>query len=81
MSKPILTVGIPTYNRRKVVTSCLENIEKDEILTSELVGLMRPLQPYGLSPDFYQEIIGKKASKKISKYDPITLDSINFSDL
>ena len=65
--------------RRRLVAN--RNIEKDEILTSELVGLMRPLQPYGLSPDFYQEIIGKKASKKISKYDPITLDSINFSDL
>ena len=32
MGKPILTVGIPTFNRRKVVTSCLENIEKDGLL-------------------------------------------------
>ena len=32
MIKSILTVGIPTYNRRKVVTSCLENIEKDSLL-------------------------------------------------
>ena len=32
MVKSILTVGIPTYNRRKVVTSCLENITKDSFL-------------------------------------------------
>ena len=32
MIKSILTVGIPTYNRRKVVTSCLEAIEKDSLL-------------------------------------------------
>ena len=32
MVKSILTVGIPTYNRRKIVTSCLENLEKDSLL-------------------------------------------------
>ena len=32
MVKSILTVGIPTYNRRKIVTSCLENLEKDNLL-------------------------------------------------
>ena len=34
MVKSILTVGIPTYNRRKIVTSCLENLEKDNLLES-----------------------------------------------
>ena len=32
MGKSILTIGIPTYNRREIVTSCLENLEKDSLL-------------------------------------------------
>jgi sialic acid synthase SpsE len=56
------------------------DIKKGQILTNELVGLMRPLEPYGLSPDFYEEIIGKKASREIARHDPITLDVIDFSN-
>jgi len=32
MAKSILTVGIPTYNRQKIVVSCLENLEKESLL-------------------------------------------------
>ena len=64
--------------RRRLVAN--RDIKKGQILTNELVGLMRPLEPYGLSPDFYEEIIGKKASREIARHDPITLDVIDFSN-
>ena len=66
MVKSILTVGIPTHNRRKVVTSCLENIEKDGLLEN-----LEILVIDNFSTDGTFKSILKNLNKKIFVYSKI----------
>lgn len=50
--------------RRYIIA--LDNIEEGEVLNVNNIGLRRTGIP-GLSPNFYEELLGNKAAKKISK--------------
>jgi sialic acid synthase SpsE len=55
----------------------LKNINAGEILKSEDVGFKRPQN--GLSPNYFEQVIGKKLLKDLKKDDPILLDSIDWN--
>lgn len=52
----------------------VEDIKAGEILTNENVRIIRPGD--GLAPKFYQEILGKTASKDLKKGTPFSFDVI-----
>lgn len=52
----------------------VEEIEAGEVLTKENVRSVRP--GFGMHPKHYNDILGKKASKKLEKGDPMSFDSV-----
>lgn len=64
------------YRRRLVAN---QDISIGQELTSELVGLKRPLNPVGLGPEFFEKVIGRKATRKLYRHEPIQWDSITES--
>ena len=60
--------------RRRLVAN--GDVARGQTLTADLVGLKRPLQPGGLSPDFYEVVIGKKATRDLRQHEPIDWDAI-----
>lgn len=67
-------MGVRARNRRCLVANT--DIAKGQLLTAELVSLKRPLQSGGLSPEFYSDVLGKKATRVIRQHEPIGWDSI-----
>ena len=63
--------------RRRLVAS--EDIAEGEVLTAGSVGLMRPLEPGGLSPEYYNNVLGKRAARPIRRHQPIDWDAITVS--
>lgn len=59
--------------RRLVATS---DIPAGELLTTAVVGLMRPLEPKGLPPEHYETVLGMKAVRHIRRHEPIDWDAI-----
>lgn len=53
----------------------VENIEEGEILTTQNTRIIRP--GHGLEPKHYSQIIGRKASRRISRGTPLSLDLID----
>ncbi len=70
-------MAVRTRYRRRLVANA--NIAKGQRLTAELIGLMRPLEPYGLAPEFYNAVLGKKATRAIRQHEPIEWNSITES--
>ena len=60
--------------RRRLVAN--HDILEGDVLTAQSIGLKRPLDPVGLSPSLYREILGKRASRTIQQHEPITWDCI-----
>ena len=54
----------------------VKDIKKDEIFTEENVRSIRP--GFGLHPKYYQDILGKKASRDIKKGTPLSWSMIHF---
>jgi N-acetylneuraminate synthase/N,N'-diacetyllegionaminate synthase len=69
--------GFRTRMRRRLVATA--EIAAGDVITKELVGIMRPLEPRGLAPEFYEAVVGRKASRHIKQYEPIDWDSITES--
>ena len=56
-------------------------IEKDEEFTEENLGAKRPLpQKLGLAPRYFDEILGKKATRRLQPDDPVTADVAGISN-
>lgn len=53
----------------------VENIKEGEIFTEKNIRVIRP--GYGLSPKYYEDIIGKKASKDIEKGEPLCWNMVD----
>ena len=60
------------WGRRSLYVS--GSIKKGEIITAENIKCVRPF--YGLHPKFYEEVLGKKASKDLNFGDRLTFESI-----
>ncbi len=58
--------------KRSIVA--LNDINEGEVIDKINIGFKRPAN--GLSPNYYDSIIGKKTLKKINKDDPLQFDSI-----
>ena len=69
--------GFRTRMRRRLVATA--DIGAGEAITADVVGIMRPLEATGLAPEFYDSVLGKKASRDISRYEPIDWDAITES--
>lgn len=63
--------------RRRLVANV--DVSKGQVLSAELVGLKRPLQPSGLPAEFYADVLGKKATRAIRQHEPIDWDAITKS--
>lgn len=50
-----------------------ENISKNEILSSKNIKIIRP--GFGLSPSYYDKVIGKKAKKNLYKGNPLEIEN------
>ena len=61
--------------RRRLVAGA--DIAKGDLLTPQVVGLMRPLEPKGLAPEHYATVVGKRAARDISKHEPIEWDAVD----
>jgi pseudaminic acid synthase len=55
----------------------VKDLEIGDVITTECVRSVRP--GFGLAPKYFEEIIGKKISIKVSKNTPVSFDKINFS--
>ena len=66
--------GFRKRMRRRLVATV--DVAEGQVLTAEVVGLMRPLEPKGLSPEFYDSVVGKKAARAIRQHEPIDWDAI-----
>ena len=69
--------GFRIRMRRRLVATA--DIGAGEVITKGLVGIMRPLEPRGLAPEFYENVVGKKASRDIKQHEPIDWASITES--
>lgn len=70
-------MGFRSGYRRRLVAN--QDISSGQKLTSELVGLKRPLKPAGLGPEFFDSVIGRRATRNLRKHEPIGWDSITKS--
>lgn len=61
--------------RRSIFT--IQNIKKGEIFTRKNIKKIRP--GYGLSPILFDDILGKKCSKKIKAFEPLKKSFINYN--
>jgi sialic acid synthase SpsE len=66
--------GFRERMRRRLVANV--DIPKGAPLTSDLVGLMRPLEPGGLEPEHYQTVLGMRAARDIRRHEPIDWDAV-----
>ncbi|MBI4658315.1 MAG: N-acetylneuraminate synthase family protein [Verrucomicrobia bacterium] len=66
--------GFRNRMRRRLVANA--DVETGQILTAELVGIKRPLEPKGLSPEFFETVVGRRAARAIRRHEPIDWDSI-----
>jgi N,N'-diacetyllegionaminate synthase len=64
--------------RRRVVA--LADIAAGQTLTADLLGVMRPLEPKGLAPEFLDWVIGRRATRQLRRHEPIDLDAITHAD-
>jgi len=66
------------HSARKITRSlfAVNNIKKGELLTSENIKSLRP--NLGLHPQYYYNVIGKKATQDIGKGEPLQLKFIDF---
>lgn len=69
--------GFRTRMRRRLVANV--DIKVGQILTAELVGIKRPLESKGLSPEFFEMILGRRATRDIQRHEPIDWDAITQS--
>lgn len=53
----------------------VEDIEQGEVITSQNLRAIRP--GYGLSPKYYEEILGKKAARFIEKGTPVSRELVD----
>ena len=60
--------------RRRLVANV--DIAKGAKLTAELVGLKRPLEPKGLPPEYYRDILGKRTARALRQHEPIDWDAV-----
>jgi len=75
--KQILEVEGELYQKARRSIQAVEEIEAGEELTREKVKVLRPgEQAAGLHPKFYDEILGKTATRKIQKSEGIHWDII-----
>lgn len=58
--------------RRSIFASC--HISKGEVISKEMLSILRP--NVGLSPKFYDTIIGRRAAVDIKAHEPITWNEI-----
>ena len=58
--------------RRSIYVS--EDIHKNEVISINNVKIIRP--GFGLSPIYYNKIIGKRAKKKLYKGDPLKIKNL-----
>jgi N-acetylneuraminate synthase/N,N'-diacetyllegionaminate synthase len=64
--------------RRRLVA--LADIAPGQTLTADLLGVMRPLEPKGLAPEFLDWVIGRRATRQLRRHEPIDLDAITQTD-
>lgn len=78
-----LAKGIPTYEISKKESENLvfrrslfvvEDVKSGDILTTKNVRCIRP--GYGLKPKYLKEVIGKKASRDLSRGTPLSFDMV-----
>lgn len=76
-------LGVASYERKKVEESSLKyrrsvyfvsDIKKGDFITKENTRRIRP--GYGISPKFYEEIIGKKVNQDITRGTAVSFDLI-----
>ena len=60
--------------RRRLVANV--DIAMGATLTADLVGLKRPLEPKGLTPEHYHDVLGKRTARAIRQHEPIDWDAI-----
>ena len=60
--------------RRCLVANC--NIKRGTLITKDMVGLKRPLGKRGLETDFYNEVIGRVATRDIKKDESIGFEHV-----
>ena len=65
------------YRRRLVATG---PIAKGETISAAMVGLMRAVEPIGLAPEFYDIVVGLRASRDIRAHEPIVWDCVAGAD-
>jgi N-acetylneuraminate synthase len=75
--KRILDVEKESYDIARRAIQAVENIEKGDTLTSEVIKVLRPgKQEHGLHPKYLNEVLGQSASRDISKGEGIHWDMI-----